>query len=221
MNRYWYFLVLVSFLFSCSKNDDVNIIYDKVFKEEIIVKDTLKKYSIKDTIWFEIIPDSINIEENTGEKVNLRNTTYILSGVINLLKPQYDSLVFIDRNFDVVEKRGNILLINILNATQSSYSFDVEFGELSNTNSAEFGIITDYPGIFAIDFEGLVFYGENRTQYDDFSIENKGHLDLIFGNEDTNDSIYNSLPSDYKYKYDSYYNKRILKNKVYFIEVNE
>jgi hypothetical protein len=145
-----------------------------------------------------------------------------LSGVINLIEPQYDSLIFIDRNFDIIEEDGNVVFINVFNSTQSSYSFDIKYGKPLNTNNVKFGLILDYPGIFGIEFNGYVYYGDDRTDYDDYSLENKGYINFIFGMNSINESIYHTISIESRYKYDNYYNTNKMAHKrVFFIDVKE
>lgn len=230
MKLYYIYIVLIIFsivtLTSCEKMDteDFQTTQQEYFYEFIEIENSLEQYSINDTIWISADIDDVLIDMNSGHSINLENQTYILTSDINLLMPQFDTLSFLNHNFDIIEDIGEIQIMNVLNGTSSSppsFSFDIKFGKPINSNKVRFGIIANYPGVLAIEFEGLVYYGSERDDYDDFSLDNhKGYLDLSFSNEAINDSVYYKLPSKYRNSYDNYYNSTMISaNQFFFIDV--
>lgn len=204
---------------SCEKisEEDFQSTVQEYFYDSINVENFKEQYIKGDTIWFSAnIKDEL-LDFNSGEQIILKNQTYILAGVINLLMPQYDSLFFLDQNIDIVEDIGEIQLINVLNSTPPSYTFDMRFGKPLNSNEIRFGIIPNYPGIFGVEFEGWVYYGSERDDFDDFSFDNhKGYLDLSFSGDNINDSVFYALPPEYLYNYEPYYNSVKVSNKKFF-----
>ena len=212
-------------LLSCEKNLDGTIpeLKEKYFREGIDIDVVNEKYTLGDTIWFSASISTDLKDTKTGEVITLENQTFILNGVINLLKRRYDSLLFIQNNFDLIEDLGEVQLINVLNSEPEAYNFDIMFGKPLLTNNVRFGLVLNYQGIFALEFKGLVYYGSERDEYDNYSLENeKGFIDLSFSNSSINDSIFYALPTDYIIYYQNYYNgSDIYSNKFYFFEVGD
>ncbi len=193
------------------------------FAQNIDVENSQKDYSKGDTLWFTtIIPDSL-IDFNSGELIALNNSTYIFSGEIYLLKPLYDSLHFLDNNFDILITDGSLELVNVIENDYTSYMFTLKFGKPFNTSKLRFGIIPNYLGSFSFEASANVYYGEGRTDYDDFSQDNEtGFLSLSFNLDDVNSDVYFELPPAYRQAYDSYYTTSYINAKrFYFIDVAE
>ena len=221
------FIIIIGILtfVSCEKMDenDFQNIQQEYFYEFIEIENSIEKYNTGDTIWFSANISNELQDRNTGKIINLENQTYILNGNINLLMPHFDTLYFLNQNIDIVEDIGDIQLINVINSTPQSFTFDIKFGKPLNSDDVRFGIITNYPGILAIEFEGWVYYGSERDDYNDFSLDNhKGYLDLSFNTDNTNDSIYYALPPNYIYNYDNYSTSTMIAaNKFFFFDVIE
>ena len=218
------FFITALFTISCKKTDiDDSENKQEYFYEFFNVDNSKGVNSVGDTLWFSADIANELIDNNSKDKIILENQTYIIHGIVNLLKPQFDSILFINQNFDFVEDIGEVQLMNVMNSTPASYTFDLKFGKYYHSDSVRFGIVSNYPAIFSIEVEGWVYYGDERDDYDDFSTDNsKGYLDLSFRNKNTNDTIYLNLPPDYRYNYDSYYSAfKIESNKFYFFRVEE
>jgi len=218
------FTVIMLFT-GCYKDDSDNTSVNTInnFTESINIDTQSAEYKIGDTIWFFTeFPDNTT-DYYTGEKINFTNATYILNGSINLLMPTYDTIPFIEQNFNFVKDTGDLMLINIINSNQVYYYFDVKFGKPANNNKVRFGIIPEFPGIFAVEYKGNVYFGENRTNYNDFSTNNKkGYFELYFNTKSVNDSLFYNLPEEYYNKYSYYYQKNLInQKKFYFFKINE
>lgn len=219
------FILLIVLLASCDKfaDEDVQVSDKKQFYDKIGVDNNQVKYSIGDTIWFSANFDGESKDGITNEYVSLENQTFILHGMVNLLKREFDSLSFVYQNFDLVEDIGEVQLINVINVDQSGYSFDIKFGRPLESNNLRFGLIANYPGIFASDFSAWVYYGSERNDFNDFSTDNEnGDISVAFSMDAINDSIYYALPVDIRYYYENYYNTSDIANKdFYFFEVSQ
>jgi hypothetical protein len=218
-------LLVFIVLFSCEKDmgGGIQTSKEKYFRENIDVENVNEKYTLGDTIWFSATISNKLTDTETGEAISLENQTYILNGVINLLKRRYDSLFFINDNFDLVSDLGEVQLINVFNYEPESYTFDMRFGKPLPTNEVRFGLVLNYQGIFAIEFESLVYFGSERIDYDNYSLDNeKGYIDLSFSNNSINDSLFYALHKEYIAYYQNYYNgSAITSNKFYFFEVGD
>lgn len=218
-------LFVVFILPGCLKFEDdlSNAKPTKYFVQKINGENSQKEYSKGDTLWFNaIIPDSL-IDYNSGESIVLKNASFIFSGEIYLLKPLYDSLHFLDNNFDVLVTDGSIELVNIIENNYTSYMFTVKFGKPLDNKKIRFGIIPHYLGVFSFEASANVYYGEDRIDYNDFSQDNEmGVFSLTYNIEDVNSDVYYALPPAYRQAYDSYYtNSYIDAKRFYFIEVSD
>jgi hypothetical protein len=221
-------LLVFIVLFSCEKNieGDIQTSKEKYFRENIDVENVKEEYTLGDTIWFSSTISNKLTDTKTSEAINLENQTFILNGVITLLNRRYDSLSFINDNFDLVSDLGEVQLINVysaINYQPESYSFDIRFGKPLLTNEVRFGLVANYQGIFAMEFESLVYYGSERNDYYNYSLDyEKGYIDLSFSNDSINDSLFYALPKEYIVYYQNYYNgSDITSNKFYFFEVGD
>ena len=87
-------------LTSCEKfmDEDIQSVNHNYFYGLIEIENYQVKYNTGDTIWFSAnINDDLS-DSNTGELISLENQTFIFNGVVNLLKPKFDSLLFIYQN---------------------------------------------------------------------------------------------------------------------------
>jgi len=194
----------------------------KYFNGQITVENSEFKYALGDTIWFSSHFQNQLTDSKSKEVTQLENETFMLNGTLFLLKPKYDSLLFVYDNFNLVEDLGSVNLINVINTRPEEYTFEIKFGKPLINNSVRFGLVLNYKAIFAIEYDCAVFYGSDRTDYDDFSTENnKDNIAISFNTKNVNDSIFNALPSEYFNYYQSYYNSSdISANKFFFIEVD-
>jgi hypothetical protein len=214
-------LILTSCLDMNSSFPDVKP--TKYFSQNINVENSQKKYYLGDTLWFNaMIPDSL-INLNTGETEVLENASFIFSGELYLLKPVYDSLSFIDNNFDIVITDGTFELANVIEYTYTTFMFSIRFGKPAYDNKIRFGVVPKYLGAFSFEATSHVYYGEERSDYDDFSQDHEvGYISLNFNLTDVNEDVYNSLPALYRQHYDNYYTSNsIAAKQFYFIEVTE
>jgi hypothetical protein len=219
------FLLSVFIFPGCLKfEDDIsNAKPTKYFTQQVNGENSQKEYSKGDTLWFNaIIPDSLT-DYNSGELILLKNASFIFSGEIYLLKPLYDSLHFLDNNFDIIVTDGSIELVNIIENNYTSYMFTAKFGKPLVNNKIRFGIIPHYLGIFSFEVNANVYYGEDRIDYNDFSQDNEmGVFSMTFNIADVNSEVYYALPPTYRQAYDSYYTTSYINAKrFYFIEVSE
>jgi len=217
--------VLILALVSCEKNLPENTTTNIVneFGEVVEVENSEIKYFAGDTIWFSADINNELVDKKSGEVITLENQTFVISGLINLLNPKYDSLDFLQENFDLISDIGDIKLVNVLNKMPQTYAFDILFGRPLATNMVRFGLVLNYPGVYAVEYEGIAYFGPERTDYMDYSIDNeKGYIDFQFNADNINSQIYDSLPEYYRYYYyDSYYTySDISRNKFYFFEVD-
>ncbi len=225
--KYLYKFLLMACIVTITSCEDDNIaetpkIEESSFNGLMDIDNTQSKYYLDDTIWFYANIKNELTDNKTGKKVTLENQTFILSGTVNLLKPEIDTLPFIYQNFHVIENIGEIQLINVINTDNNAYTFDIRFGKPINSNEVKFGLLLNYRGILAIEYKSWVYFGSERDDYNDFSTDNsKGYIDMAFNNADNlNDSIYFDLPNKYRNYFDSYYTAtKISANKFYFIEV--
>jgi hypothetical protein len=128
-----------------------------------------------------------------------------------------DTISFVEQNFDFVKDTGDLMLINIVNSNQIYYYFDVKFGKPANNKKIKFGIIPKLSGIFAVEYKGNVYFGENRTDYNDFSTNNKkGYFELDFNTKSVNDTLFYNLPNEYYNKYIYYYQQDLIEQKKFY-----
>jgi len=225
--RPFYYIILVLFsvvLISCEKVDeDITTSDEKHFFDQVDIENGKTQFNIKDTIWFSASFDEKLIDVNSDEEIEIQNQTFIINGLVHLLESQYDSIPFIYQNFDLISDIGDVQLINVINADPAAYSFDIKFGKPLLSNDVRFGLVLNYPGIFGLEYEGFVYFGVDRIDYDDFSTDNeKGYFDLSFNLDEINDSLYYNLPPELRYNYESYYTaQKIGFKKFYFFEAVE
>ncbi len=226
--RYVYIIYLIAGIVaitSCKKDSDVGTPTkeESYFYGFMNIENNMVEYALGDTIWFNSDIENELTDSKTGKVIELENQTFILNGMVTLLKPEFDTLPFIYNNFHVIEDIGEIQLINIINTQDNTYNFDIRFGKPLHTNQVRFGLLLDYRGIMSVEYKSWVYYGSERNDYDDFSTDNsKGYIDFKFNTDELNDSIYYNLPIEYHNYFDSYYTPaKISERKFYFIEVVE
>ncbi len=221
--RFIIFGLLLLALSSCNKDvvESANESNENYFREYMNIENNKEQYLLGDTLWFSGDFSNVMRDTRLSEDITLENQTFILHGLVSLLKPQYDSVYFINENFELLIDEGEMKLVNVLNTDPESYSFDIRFGRPLLTNEVKFGLVLNYEAIFSIEFEALVFFGAERQDYDDFSLDNgKGYIKLDFNADTINDSLFYNLPTYYRYYYQNYfYASEISLNKYFFFEV--
>ncbi len=217
------FVLILVAIVSCQPDYTQNIqnSTDKQFYDYTYIEPIQEDYLPGDTIWMAVDFADTYKDANSSESITLQNQTFMTRVYINLLTTD-DSTSFLDNNFKMVEDKGDFKLVSVLNtSSQLSVSFDIRSGQPSESNYIRFGLIPNYPGIFAAELSTWVYFGANRTNYDDFSSDiEKGFIDLSFNADSLNDSLYYSLPDNLRYYFESYYNSiKISNNKFFFFKV--
>ncbi|MDA3893781.1 MAG: hypothetical protein PF517_19125 [Salinivirgaceae bacterium] len=218
-------IFLISLIIGCKKDENVTKQSTvKYFNDIIEVANPHDTILPGDTIWIEADFKDRLVDSYSQESFDLDNSTFIVSGFLNKLKSKFDSLSFLDNNFEIVEDIGEFQIANVVHRIdQISYDFDIRCGKPLESNKLRFGIVANYQAVFAVEFVAMVFFGEERVDYNDFSEENSnGKISLSFNNSDINDSVYYYLPEDYRNYFDGYYNSLdIINKKFYFFNISE
>lgn len=218
-------IVLLSLFTSCDDfiGDNIENNQTTTFHYPININGINEKNNINDTIWLSFnCPDTLYpAYSNNYQKI--QNATFFLQGTLNLLYHLTDSLNFVEKNFDIIVDSGVINIIKISNLNINSYYFDIKYGQPINNNNVKIGLICKYPGIYGLDIKTTFFYGEKRTDYNDYSIiNNQGIIYHYFDIENTNSKLFYALPPNFKYYFGSYYTDNDIYNKWYcFFEFNK
>lgn len=218
--KLYYGLVLIMSMFISCEKDEPTIsepIYS-AFNEQILVENTNDTILVGDTLWVSAVINSELYDYATDELIELEKASFLLSGFINNLKSDNDSVAFIDTNIDIVEENGELLLVNIAdNFEQVSINLDIKFGYPNDNGVLRFGIIPRFEATYAMEFEAFVYFGAERESGTDYSDNaDKGVISLTYENEYINDTIYYKLPYEYQQHYNSYYNTISMLNKEYY-----
>lgn len=211
------FIVLAIGLTNCSKDSETYEPLYNQFAEKIFVDNPADTVIIMDTIWFSAAFNDRLVSSNTQEAFDIKNATFAISGVIESLWSNEDSILFINENFEVVEQKGEVSLVNVFSVGQRmKYGFDISCSANEGDYELKFGIVCRYKALFSVQFEGVVFHGENRDDFSDYSDDhNRDRLIVRFGNDNVNDSLYYGLSSAYQW-YDAI---NVINNRYYFFEV--
>lgn len=192
--------------------------YQAIQATQLLNNDTL--YVTGDTLWFEVsFADSLT-DSNTGEQVFLENATFDFSSTVYLLYTTNDSLSFLGNNFDVFVDEGIFLLSNVFNEGESTYTFDLRFGQPLNSRRLCFGLVPHFEGIFSIEATGSAFFGPERSDYKDFSRNNpSARLTYYFDANNINYPVYQQIPVGYRLNYDYYFTAYLLsRQRFYFFK---
>jgi hypothetical protein len=192
--------------------------YNSFWASNLLNNDTL--YYTGDTLWFEVpVADSLT-DAYTGETVLLENATLNFSAMVYLLYTTNDSLSFLENNFDVFVDEGIFLLANVFNEGESSYSFDLRFGQPLSSRRLFFGLVPHFEGIFSIEATGSAFFGPERLDYNDFSGSHpSARLTYYFDVSSINYPVYQQIPLGYRLNYNYYFtDSRVSQHRFYFFK---
>lgn len=222
MRTYILIILTLIFFFSCEEGNNFDMaMLDQTFNMNLEVAQEPEQFNLNDTLWIiSDIPKSA-IDLLSGSQIDLNNATVLMSGRITKILGTSDTTNFVETNFTMTAQTGTIELVNVINDVETSFEFDVKYGLPDESAQLKVGVIANYPGVFALQASGNIYYGDDRSNYDLLSDDNtrNAYVQFTFGG-DTHEELFYNLPSAVYSQYkDSFPTEFIQAGKYYFFEV--
>ncbi len=189
------------------------------FVDSVIINGLKTTNKVLDTVWIEYqLPESLT-EYQTTNKISLDNATLFLQGTIYLLY-RFDTTSFTQKNFDIIVNEGELNVVQVINSSYISYYFEVKCGQPNNQNKVKIGLVGKYSAVYGFDVMSQLYFGPNRTDYNDYSIDaQQGQIVHFFKVADNNSALFYALPPATQQYFGTYYSTYGIEQKQYcFIE---
>jgi len=202
-------------------SDSISTENEYYFQVKLNIENPQKTYHLNDTIYFGFdVPDLLP-DITTGDSITLENATFVFNGLINFIFQETDTLEFLDNNFELLLEDGILESIKVIDYTDRQYSFMIRYGKPLDRQRLRFAFVPKIPGYFAFEAVGEVYFGADRTDYDNFSMANStGTIAHNFNLEDVNSDVFMQIPDSIRLNRAYMYTPQAIESKsFYFFKV--